>query len=278
MAERGRRIPELVLRCLDAAVTAPARTRRSDAPPLRALLRGQRSFDRIPAALNLADALVPGLAAAVSRRLIDLRPLALAATAIEFLDFGSGGTIFRLETPAGPRALKVFRRSLGRPLAEQLAMAAFYTERYRTVAGWYAAVPGLVATSAFGVLPGPILGRPVTAAVQPFVSGRKRCFLTDLDLSERLDLLRSNPEISEQFHGFARATLACWTSGGRCFDLVGRENLMLVDSGGRTRLSIVDCGVFDLAVLRREAPERYAALGERIGRLESILARAADPA
>jgi hypothetical protein len=273
MASREGLVGEIWLRCLDAAVTAPARGRRGGAGPLRTLLRGPRAFDRIPAALNLADALAPGLAAAVSRRLTDLRPLALAATAIEFLDFGSGGTVFRLATPAGPRALKVFRRSLGRPLAEQLEVAAYYAGRYRTVAGWYAGVAGLVAPSAFGILPGPILGRPVAAAVQPFLAGRKRCFFADQDAAEALERLRSDPALAEQFRGLARATLECFAKGGRCLDLVGRENLMLVESEGRARLAIVDCGVFELAAVRRDAPERYAALGERIRRLESLLAR-----
>ena len=273
MAWRGGRMGEILLRCLDAAVTAPAHARREGARPLRTLLRGSRAFDRIPAALNLADTLAPGLAAAVSRRLTDLRPLALAASAIEFLDFGSGGTVFRLETPAGARALKVFRRSLGRPLAEQLDFAAFYAARYRTVATWYAGVAGLVVPSAFGILPGPILGRPVLAAVQPFLAGRKRCFFTDLDAAAALERLQGDDTLAEQFRGFARATLECWRNGGRIFDLVGRENLMLVESEGRERLTIVDCGVFDLADLRREAPERHAALGERIASLESLLAR-----
>ena len=48
---------------------------------------------------------------------------------------------------------------------------------------------------------------------------------------------------------------------------------MLVEDDGRPRLAIVDCGLFELPAVRREAPARYAALGERIGRLESLLAR-----
>jgi hypothetical protein len=277
VARRGGDLRELWLRLLDAAVTAPARRRRPGTHPARALLGATRSFDRAGAAVNLLDRLVPGTAVALARRLTSAAPLALAASGIEPLDFGSGATVFRLSTPAGPRALKVFRRSLGRPLAEQREIAAYYAGRYRTVSSWYARVPGLVAPSAFLILPGPIGGHPVAAVVQPLLLGRKRCFFEDLDAAEALDLLSMDPILSEQFQVFAVKTLECWRKGERCLDLVGRENLMLLEAEGRARLAIVDCGVFELASVRRAAPDRYAALAERIGRLESLLGRLGTP-
>jgi hypothetical protein len=273
MARPVKGLGELWLRCLDAAVTAPARQRRPAARPLRELLRTRRSFDRVAAAVNVVDRLLPGCADALARRLTATAPLALAATAIEAIDFGSGGTVFRLETPSGPHALKVFRRSLGRPLAEQRAVAAYYADRYRTVSGWYARVPGLVARSAFLILPGPIRGHPAAAVVQPFLEGRKRCFFEDLDPAAALELLSQDKALSEQFQGFASVTLELWKKGERCLDLVGRENLMLLEVGGRQRFAIVDCGLFELPILLQQAPARYAALGERVGRLEALLAR-----
>jgi hypothetical protein len=268
-----RALGELWLRLLDAAVTAQARRRRPGMHPARALLAARRGFDRAAATVSLVDRLLPGSAGALARRLTSAAPLALAATAIEPLDFGSGTTVFRLATPAGPRVLKVFRRSLGRPLGEQRAVAAHYAGRHRTVSGWYAEVAGLVAPSAYLILPGPILGRPVAAVVQPFLAGRRRCFFGDLDSAEALGLLSADPALAQQFRGFGRVTLECWRRGERCLDLVGRENLMLVETEGRARLAIVDCGVFELPAVRREAPARYAALGERIAGLESLLAR-----
>jgi hypothetical protein len=278
MARPAKGLRELWLRCLDAAVTAPARQRRPGTRPLRELLRARRSFDRVAAAVNVVDRLLPGSADALARRLAGTAPLALAATAIEAIDFGSGGTVFRIETPAGPHALKVFRRSLGRPLAEQRAVAAYYADRYRTVSGWYAAVPGLVMRSEFLILPGPIRGRPVAAVVQPFLEGRKRCFFEDLDLAETRALFSQDPDLAEQFRGFAASTLELWKKGERCLDLVGRENLMLFETQSRQRLAIVDCGLFELPLVRVQAPERYAALAERVGRLEALLARFAGGA
>jgi hypothetical protein len=277
MRRRGGALREPWLRLLDAAVTVPARQRRPDAHPARALLGATRSFDRAAAAVNLLDRLVPGTAAALARRLTSAAPLALAASEIDPLDFGSGATVFRLATPAGPRVLKVFRRSLGRPLAEQREIAAYYAGRYRTVSRWYAGVAGLVAPSAFLILPGPIRGHPVAAVVQPLLAGRRRCFFDDLDADGALRLLSRDPALRQQFQGFAGATLECWRKGERCLDLVGRENLMLLEADGRERLAIVDCGLFELAAVRREAPERYRALAERIGRLEALLGRLAAP-
>jgi hypothetical protein len=277
VARRGGRIDALVLRLLDAAATAPARARRARGGALRSLLRARRSFDRAGEAVHLLDRVVPGAGCALARRIPSAAPLALAASSIELLDFGSGGTVYRLETPAGARALKVFRRSLGRPLAEQREIAAYYAERYRTVARWYAGTPGLVTPSAFLILPGPILGRPVAAVVQPLLRGPRRCFFADLDPAAAADLLSHDAALAEQFRGFARATLEQWRSSERCLDLVGRENLMLLEGDGRPRLAIADCGLFELPALRRDAPERLAALGERIGRLESLLAGLSGP-
>jgi hypothetical protein len=273
IARPAKRLRELWLRCLDAAVTAPARQRRPETRPLRELLRARRRFDRVAAAVNVVDRLRPGSADALARCLVDTAPLALAATAIEAIDFGSGGTVFRIETPAGPHALKVFRRSLGRPLAEQRAVAAYYADRYRTVSGWYAGVPGLVMRSAFLILPGPIRGRPVAAVVQPFLEGRKRCFFEDLDPSEARTLLSQDAALAEQFQGFAVPTLELWKKGERCLDLVGRENLMLLEEDSRRRFAIADCGLFELPLVRVQAPARYAALAERVRRLEALLAQ-----
>jgi hypothetical protein len=129
-----------------------------------------------------------------------------------------------------------------------------------------------VAPSAYLILPGPIRGRPVAAVVQPWIAGRRRCFFEDLDPAEASRLLSGDSDLTEQFRVFARVTLECWRRGERCLDLVGRENLMLVEAEGRTRLAIVDCGLFELAAVRREAPARYAALVGRVGRLESLVA------
>ena len=274
---RSSSFEEILLRFLDSAATAPAWRRQGGTRPLRALLTGRNRLERVHGGLALLDRMAPGAVRAVSRRLARSRRLALAVDAIELLGFGGGATVFRCETPAGPRVLKVFRRSLGRPLAEQRAVAAYYAERYRTVSRWYEPVPGLVVPTAFLILPGPILGRPVAAAVQPLVEGRLRCFFSDQDDDTALAGLRSDRALAAQFQGFARRTLWIYAMERRCLDLVGRENLMLVETDGRARLAIADCGILEVASLERAAPERAEALAQRIGRLESLLGRLGSP-
>ena len=263
----------LLLRCLDAAVTAAAPRRREEPHLLRTLLVDGRPFDRVPAALCLLDRVAPGTACALSRRLYGPAPLALAASGIDFLDYGSGGTVFLLRTPVGARVLKVYRRSLGRPLAVQREVAHYYAERYRTVAGWYASAPGVVTPSTFAILPGPILGRTVAAVIQPYLAGRKLDFFEDQDEAGALARLRADAALAREFRAFADCTLALFAQGERCLDLVGRENLMLIEEGGRVRLAIADFGVFELPGLRRDAPTRWAALGERIDRLDALRRR-----
>ena len=266
-------LEKMLLRCLDLAATAAAWKPHHDVPPLRTLVRGRRASERVHAGFALVDRMAPGAARALSRRVTSPRRLALRASSLELLGFGGGASVFRCDTPAGARVLKVFRRSLGRPLDEQRAVAAYYAERYRTVSRWYADVPGLVVPTAFLVLPGPFLGRPVAAAVQPLVDGATLCFFADQDDAAALARLRADRSLAADFARFATRTLALYAREGRCLDLVGRENLMLVEGpSGAPRLAIADCGILEVARLELAAPERAARLAQRIARLESLLA------
>jgi hypothetical protein len=263
----------MLLRCLDLAATAAAWRPHPGVPLVRTLVGGRRASERVHAGFALVDHVAPGAARAISRRIARSQPLALRVDALELLGFGGGASVFRCDTPAGARVLKIFRRSLGRPLPEQRAVAAHYADRYRTVARWYADVPGLVLPTAFLVLPGPFLGRPVAAAVQPLIEGIRLCFFADLDDAAALVRLRADRTLAAHFEVFTARTLEAYAKEGRCLDLVGRENLMLVEVAGRSRLAVADCGILEVARLEVEAPERARQLAERVARLESLLAR-----
>src|SRR5262245_41091369 len=114
----------VLLLCLDLAATAAAWKPQHDIPPLRTLVGGGRASERIHAGFALVDRAAPGAARALSRRVASARSLSLRVRSLELLGFGGGASVFRCETPAGTRVLKIFRRSLGRPLAEQHAVAA----------------------------------------------------------------------------------------------------------------------------------------------------------
>jgi len=260
----------MLQRCLDLAATAAAWKPHGGVPLLRTLVGGRRPQERIHAGFALVDRFAPGAARAISRRVTDPRALAMQVGAFDLIGFGGGASVFRCETPAGARVLKIFRRSLGRPLAEQREVAAYYADRYRTVSGWYASLPGLVVPTAFVILPGPFLGRAVAAAVQPLVEPRI-CFFADQDDATALARLRSDRALAQRFEAFGARTLEIYAKEGRCLDLVGRENLMLVDVTGRARLAVADCGILEVARLEIETPERARRLAERIARLESIL-------
>ncbi len=261
-------------KALDALMTAPLRPRLAFSGNLRRLLQPRLSqYERLSTLANLLDGLAPGLARRLSAALYRPHLLPFAARGLRLFSYGSGSTVFLLEGGERRLILKVYRRSLGKNGAQLGALARHFRLKYESVAGWYRGPHALVPDTAYLILQGPLLGRPAVAALQAYIPGEKKDFFRDFTDDELLALLEGEA-FRARFLFFARRTLEVYRESGRCFDFVGRDNLMVVQGEQGPRLAVIDFGIFEREALRRTSPETLAQVEACLGRLEHLLTRA----
>jgi hypothetical protein len=188
----------------------------------------------------------------------------------ELIAYGSGAAVFEVNWRNSKKALRIYRKSLGKPLSGLIGIAGHYKRNYETLLSWYGGSPGLVLPMDFLVYSGLPFAIPVAASLQPYVHGQKQDLFEDLSEDELLGLLETNDRLREQFIFFARQTLRQWEEQKICFDFVGRENLMLVNQEGDYNLRIVDVGFFELDAIAKKRPDKVAKLEQRMERLVSL--------
>lgn len=262
---------QVIYRSLDAAMTASLRPRRSLGAEIGTLL-GLRSanYDRMASFVNTLDRIVPGTAKGVTRLIC--RPIVppFPADTVELLAFGSGATVFRARSAAGDKVIKFYRRSFGADSRRLPEIVDLFRRKYELVSGWYADVPGVVWPAEFGVLAGPIFGRPAAICIQSFIEGQMKDFFTAFTADELVALMEEWEPLREEFLGFARATIEIHAAQGRCVDFLGDNNLTIVFGGERPRLHLIDYGSFDFgdAHPRNQAARLRIEAGlEKIGAL-----------
>ncbi len=259
---------------LDAAMTASLRPKRRFVALAQSVLDPRTSnYDRVASLVNMVDTVVPGLARRATSLICRPPWPPFSAERVELLAYGSGATVFLLEGESGRQVLKIYRRSLGVGPARRNELLGSYRQRYETIRSWYAASPDIVWPADFMILPGPILGRPAVACLQTYIEGEKKDALRGLSDNELVTALGASNGLRRQILAFAKQTRRIYRSQGRCADFLGENNLMLVRSGDRWRLHLIDYGVFDTDRMRRTP-----ALSERIegciGRIESLAQKA----
>ena len=262
---------------LDALLTAPLNSGETTRERIRLILQPRSSnYRRVSALSNLLDHVTPGGASRrLASALLDVRHLPLEVASVEVLAHGSGSTVFLLHTGSGRKVLKVLRRSLGRPAREAVEVARDFQRKHARLRAVFNQADPIVVPSAFLVLHGPLLGVVAAAVLQPYVEGKKQDIFLDYSVNEAIELLRRNSQLRAQWMHFSQRFLESMDETGICFDLVGRENLMLVEHEGKLDLKIADNGVFDVDALRTHSPARHAQLQAHVLRLREITEGAA---
>jgi hypothetical protein len=143
---------------------------------------------------------------------------------------------------------------------------------YETLARWYAAVPGLLPHTAHVVLHAPLRGAPAAARIQDFVTGSVRDLLCDLSRSELVDRMQRSPCLADYVRAFTQATRRAWEEEGRCLDLIGPKNVLLVEQIPAPELRVVDFGILDMAHARRRAPKMYDGTAKALDWLDQAVA------
>lgn len=257
-------------KALDAVLTAPLRPRRRWTQWVGTIVSPRSmAYDRVGAIVGLADHILPGTGRRAAALLTRTDRLPLAASRVELLGYGSGATVFLLATARGPLVLKAYRRSIGRRRSGLVALAREFRGKFATVSSWYRGRE-VVVPSRYAVLHGPLLGRPAVACLQPAIEGETRELLGELPDGELQRLMRESPGFREDLEFFAARTLEVWEREGRCADVLGEGNLLIVGKGESAGVRLLDCGIFDLGAARARSPAVLDRLTVSIERLRSL--------
>jgi O-antigen ligase len=262
-------------RALDAFLTAPvaveaARLRRRVNPA------GRSHYARVQAFASALDARFPNFVFRLRKRLIRADRLPLVGyRGPETLGYGAGCTVFRLpaRTASGDGrrdvVLKVLRKTLGRGPDNALAACRESRERYQRLSRLYSGGE-LILTTSFMVVHSPLLGQPATVTIQPRIDRSARDFFLDVSDRELLAAIRAHPRFADQLRIFVSRAVESVRTTGRCLDLVGRGNVVVVTTSDGPRMKIIDFGEINLSEWARSKPRAEREVRRRIARLERL--------
>jgi len=243
----------------------PLRPKQSAFASLRSALSQKGSYrGRALSMVNFLDSVIPGIASKLSRWMYRNNRFPWAPVESELIAFGTGAAVYKLNWKSGDKVLRIYRKSLGKSSLGLFEMAEHYKTNYETVCSWYG---NLVLPMEFLVLQGlPLIG-PIAASLQPHIPGQIQDLFEDFSDDELLKLFKENDFVREQFALFANQTIRQVGERKRCYDFLGRENLMLVKQGEGYRLCIADVGIFEFNIL---SPQKVAQIDQRMNRLASL--------
>lgn len=249
------RFLKLALRALEGVMIAPLVPRR----PVREVLRdftrrGVTNRMRVANLVGLLDRLIPGLAGRLSAALYRRHNLPLQGARLELIGYGTGATVFLLRGGPETKVLKIYRRSLGRDRAGLLRVAKAYRAKYELIRDWYGEEHRFVLPTDFLIAIGPLLGRPVALCLQEYVPGEMSDFFAEHTDDELVQMLRADTSLRAEFKHFVERTQQIYREHGMCFDFVGSQNLVLLETPSGWRLAIIDTGIVDVAWTRAHRP------------------------
>lgn len=190
------------------------------------------------------------------------------------LGIGSVASCVAVDSAPPRYVVKFWRRSLATGMPELIALARMLQDEYETVLRWYGdIIPDLLPRTVHVVLKAPMHGVPAAAAIQELVEGRVSDLLGDYSDPDLVLLLLRHDRLRADFIGFTERTRRAWDVERLFLDIVGPNNVMLVEVGCEPRMRVTDFGIWDLEQQRREAPRRYARAERALERLERVTDR-----
>lgn len=263
--------PSFISKLFYAVLLSPLQPKQSTLiRPQFALFPDNPGYRRAISTIKLVDGAVPGIADRSSRWMYKNNRFPWAQIDVELIAYGSGAAVLRLNWEHGDKVLRIYQKSIGKSACGLLEIAKYYKRNYETVLSWYGSSLDLILPMEFLVLEGlPLIG-PVAASLQPYIHGEKQDLFQDFSDHELSSLLGANGFLREQFIFFAQQTLHQWIERKRCYDFLGRENVMLVKEGADYRIQVADAGIFNLEILANASPGKMSQLGKCMDRLASL--------
>jgi hypothetical protein len=261
-----------VYKAMDAALTsdlgAPFREGGTEAVPAEA---GSPAFRRARRLANFLTSVLPQPLTSYLEKGFDPSRLPFRADRVELLGFGSGSTVYLVRfgraSEVEPLVLKIWRKSLGLNLGELQRQADARRHAYRTIARWYSGSDAVLPTH-FLILHGPVLAGRAVACVQPLLRRGTLDLFDDIGERDLVRMLVEHPPLRSHFVLFVERTLHFARTEGACVDIAGHGNVVLE---ARSRLRLLDYGIFDFAVKEVRQPEAIPKIRKRLAYLERVM-------
>lgn len=211
---------------------------------------------RFEAIFRAAGALIPALFEKTAHRL--MVPVLIDEAWLSPVPIGRGRAVTVFGFDGCNRVVKVYRHSLGLSDARLDGFELAVRANLEHMQKYYAEIPDLLLPTSLVQLESPVLGMPAVVLLQDRVTHSISDFFLDYADEQILELMRRHPKLRFQFESFANATKMSLQQGTHCFDMYGRDNLMLLNDGSEPRLAIGDIGVYDLAERKSKVPGIYS--------------------
>jgi hypothetical protein len=226
---------------------------------------------RVSAVINLFDSLLPGSVKRFANFLCDSDGLPVVKGHTTLLASGTSVIVFLVETLDNRNVVKIYKKSLGRNPQGMQKIANFHKKKYELATCWFKDTPKLIVPSLFIILPATLFKSPALACIQPYVEGIKKDFFNDYTDSELLSLMANHPELSEQFIYFATKTIQLYSDDNIFIDLLGNENLILIENDHGITLKLIDYGMAPMDIWKIRSAEICSRIEVRMARLRSLL-------
>ncbi len=232
---------------------------------------GLSRHDRVSAVINLFDAVLPGSVKRVANFLCGADQLPIVKGHTTLFASGTSAIVFLVETIDSRNVVKIYKKSLGKNLEGLLQIANFHKKKYELATCWFKDIPKLVVPSLFIILPNTIFKSPALACIQPYVDGVKKDFFNDFSDTELLSLMEKHPALREQFIYFATKTIQLYSDYNIFIDILGNENLVLLENDHGITLKLIDFGMAPMDVWKIRSAEICSRIEARMSRLGSLL-------
>jgi len=220
---------------------------------------------RMEAGFRLLSRVAPRFSAFAARKCLRSVDVAGVDEATRPIARGRSATVFL--TSSTNRVVKVFRQSAGISPAGRKQYFEMIERSMAHMNHYYGHCCNLMVPTTLEYVSSPILGYQSVALVQEFVDIPFTDFFLDHTDEELVSLMSDYPALRKQFVEFAENTHQSLLDGRFCFDMYGKDNLMLTSEMSGPRLLIADLGVYDLDERERNKPHVYEGILQRHERL-----------
>lgn len=200
----------------------------------------------------------------MTRSHIDMKELPFSEDDLQFskkVSHGYVNEVFLLESQKKDLDSMVLKLNyIDHGASEDLArLASEQNAEYEEISELYKELPGFIPWQASLIVESPQTKKPVIATLQEFQGGKMNDLFEDYTYEELLSIFEDDTQLRESFLLFSELTLSHWEEEREIIDLLGKQNLNIVEDGENRKLLFIDPeGIFHEGDRTTDIQDLYA--------------------